>query len=155
MRQIYRAPLVEPLLIGLLVWQATSGLTMFLSRVRRMSASVFDTLQTVSGIYIAVFLMSHLTAVFSTRAAGVDTNWVWLVGRAGNLFAGSSMTVMPHYFIGPLLVFVHVACGVRNVRLARGAPTQAADRLAMAIIALGALVTLTITAGLLGLHVAS
>jgi hypothetical protein len=108
----------------------------------------------MSGIYLFVFLTSHMTAAFSARAANVDTNWLWLVGRAGTL-AGPAMTVVPHYFLGPLMLFTHVACGLRNVRLAGRSSGLLPDRWAAGTIATGAVVASVILAALFGVHVRS
>lgn len=155
LRVVYRSLVGEPLLVALLVVQAASGLALATVRVRDRSTDLFHTLQTTSGVYILVFLFSHLAAAFSARAAGVDTNWVWLVGRAGTLLAYPSLTVVPHYALGPLALFIHVGCGVRTMRLARAGSRQTASRLAVGIITAGGVATVVIMAALFGVHVHS
>lgn len=155
LRSVYRSSVVEPLLVALLIVQAASGLVLARVRVRDRSIDVFHTLQTTSGVYILVFLFSHLAAAFSARAAGIDTNWTWLVGRAGTLLAYPSLTVVPHYLLGPLALFIHVGCGVRTMRLASAQPRQAANRLAIGIIAAGVVASLAIMVALFGVHLRS
>ena len=155
LRTVYRSGTAEPFLVGLIAFQMISGLALVLTRLRITKSGVFDTLQTMSGVYLFVFLMSHMTAAFSARAANVDTNWLWLVGRAGTLLAGPSMTVVPHYFLGPLILFTHVACGLRNVRFAGSGSRLLSDRWAAGMIATGALVGSVIIAALFGVHVRS
>jgi len=155
LRTVYRSGTGEPILVGLLAFQMISGLALLLPRVRINKSGVFDTLQTMSGIYLFVFLTSHMTAAFSARAANVDTNWLWLVGPSGTLLAGPSMTVVPHYFLGPLILFTHVACGLRNVRFAGSGSRLLSDRWAVGMIATGALVGSVILAALFGVHVRS
>ena len=96
-----------------------------------------------------------MTAAFSARAANVDTNWLWLVGPSGTLLAGPRMTVVLHYFLGPLILFTHVACGLRNVRFAGSGSRLLSDRWAVGMIATGALVGSVILAALFGVHVRS
>src|SRR5262249_21220774 len=116
-------------------------------------SGVFDTLQTMSGVYLLVFLTSHVTAAFSARAAHTDTNWLWLVGRAGTLLASPSMTVVPHYFLGPLILFTHVACGLRNVRITSSGSRLLPDRWAAGMITAGVLASIVILAALFGVHI--
>lgn len=155
LRTVYRSGTAEPILVALLAFQMVSGLALVIPRVRLSKSGVFDTLQTMSGIYLFVFLTSHMTAAFSARAANVDTNWLWLVGRAGTLLASPSMTVVPHYFLGPLILFTHVACGLRNVRFAGSGSPLLSNRWATGMIATGALVGCVILAALFGVHVRS
>lgn len=155
LRNVYRSTLLEPLLVALLIVQGASGLVLARVRVRDRSTDLFHTLQTTSGVYILVFLFSHLAAAFSARAAGTDTNWVWLVGRAGTLLAYPSLTVVPHYFLGPLALFVHVGCGLRTMRLAQARPRESATRLAVGVMVAGVIATLVIMAGLFGVHLRS
>ena len=153
LRTVYRSGTAEPILVGLLAFQMISGLALVIPRVRVSKSGVFDTLQTMSGVYLFVFLTSHMTAAFSARVANVDTNWLWLVGRAGTLLASPSMTVVPHYFLGPLILFTHVACGLRNVRFAGSGSPLLSDRWATGMIATGTLVASVILAALFGVHV--
>jgi hypothetical protein len=153
-RTVYRARTVEPILVGLIAFQMVSGLALILPRLRTSKSGVFDTLQSMSGIYLFVFLTSHITAAFSARAANVDTNWLWLVGRAGTL-AGPNMAVVPHYFLGPLVLFTHIACGLRNVRVAGSGSRLISDKWAFGTIATGAVVASVILAALFGVHVRS
>jgi hypothetical protein len=154
LRTVYRARVIEPLLMLLLVVQAASGLALVSSRLRGCTRNIFQALQTASGVYLVIFLVSHVAAAFSARAAGVDPNWVWLVGRSGTLLSSSVLTVVPHYFFGPLALFVHVGCGARNLRLAREASLTSANRLAVALMATGAMASLVILAALSGVHLA-
>jgi hypothetical protein len=152
LRRVYRSMMIEPLLVALLIVQAATGLVLARVRVRDRSTDLFHTLQTTSGVYILVFLFSHVAAAFSARAAGVDTNWVWLVGRAGSLLAYPSLTVVPHYFLGPLALFIHAGCGLRTMRLARGRSRESANRVAVGIMTAGAVASVVIMAALFGVH---
>ena len=130
-----------------------SGLMLFLSRMKTKVSGPFDVLQTTSGVYLGVFLTSHMTAAFAARASGVDTNWLWLTNNGTTMLGNSpNVALLPHYFLGPLMVAIHVACGLRSVLHEHGMRSTG-DRAAGAIIALGTAASLVISAGLLGVHV--
>src|SRR5207253_2192809 len=63
LRRVYRNPVVEPLLVAVVLFQIGSGVVLLWRRTARTS-DLFGTLQTAAAAYLAVFLSSHLTAVF-------------------------------------------------------------------------------------------
>ncbi|MFM7446922.1 MAG: hypothetical protein ACKO2N_24020 [Tabrizicola sp.] len=67
LRQIYRNPVIEALLLTLLALQVGFGLALARQR-RRIS------LQSLAGLYLAGFIVIHLTAVLSARWQGVETD---------------------------------------------------------------------------------
>ena len=153
LRNVYRSGIVEPILVGVIVAQMASGLWLFLARVRVQATSVFDTFQTTSGVYLGVFLVSHMTAAFAARSAHVDPNWHWLTNNGTTMLGNSpNVALLPHYVLGPLLVFVHLACGLRSVLIKRGVPIARVRKVAFALIVLGAATSIVIVAGLLGVH---
>ena len=81
LRRIYRNPVVEPLLVAVVLFQIGSGLVLLWRRTLRAS-DLFGTLQTAAAAYLAVFLSSHLTAVFVLGRAvmKVDTDFAFASG---------------------------------------------------------------------------
>ena len=76
-RQLYRATIFEPLLLTLIGFQVASG-TLLVRRRLRNGSDFFGSLQTMTGVYVGIYFLAHLTAVFGARYAGTDTNWSWL-----------------------------------------------------------------------------
>jgi succinate dehydrogenase/fumarate reductase cytochrome b subunit len=109
LRLIYRQPLVEGVLLGCLLFQMGSGLTLlWRGRGRRRGGVAW--MQAISGGYLALFLLIHVTAVLAGRFQGVDTNlqfaaagmhtppWQWFFG--------------PYYFFAVFALGTHVGCAL-------------------------------------------
>jgi hypothetical protein len=153
-RSIYRTDITQPLLLTLIVFQIVSGLTLVSSRLQQQD-TLLGTLQTMTGIYVAVFFLGHLTAVFAARHAGIDTNWNWLTDNDRGLLSDlSSLRLVGHYWVGPIAIVTHLACGLRALLLQQHAPAARANGLAFGLMALAVVASSAILAGLLGLHIA-
>jgi hypothetical protein len=78
------------------------------------------TLQTMCGAYIGVYFLAHMTAVFAARYAGTDTNWIWLTNNDTTMLVSlSSLRLIAHYWVGPIAIITHLACGLRMALLQR------------------------------------
>lgn len=109
LRLVYRQPLVEGVLLGCVLFQAGSGLTL-LWRGRHQRQGAVAWMQALSGGYLALFLMIHVAAVLVGRSQGVDTNlqfaaagmhqppWQWFFG--------------PYYFLAVTALGTHVGCAL-------------------------------------------
>ena len=74
LRLIYRNVFVETILMIVLVVQIVSGLKLFKSK-RSIKKDLFENLQVLSGLYLAAFLIIHLSAVWGGRLfLKLDTN---------------------------------------------------------------------------------
>jgi hypothetical protein len=106
------------------------------------------------GAYIGVYFLAHMTAVFAARYADVDTNWAWLT-RQNNSMLGSlsNLRLIAHYWVGPIAIVAHVACGLRAVLLQHDVSTATANRLTLALITLGIVASSLIIAALLNVHI--
>lgn len=152
-RLVYRNAVIEPLLITLIAFQIMSGFILVRRRLNRTN-DFFGTLQTMTGIYVGCYFLGHMTAVFSARGAGTDTNWNWLTSDdKGLLFHLSSFSLAGHYWVGPIAIVTHVACGLRMVMLEHGVAERGATRAAWTLIGLGVAGSSVILAGLLGAHI--
>lgn len=154
-RTIYRQPIVEPLLIGLLLFQIGSGVALA-RRWSRLPGDGFRVLQIGSGLYIASFIVTHLnSALIGARLARhVETDWAWASGAPEGLIHDAwNIRLVPHYGWGVFFVLAHLLLGLRQVLVAHAAPLPVVNRLwAGGIVACGA-VALAIMAGLLGLRI--
>lgn len=150
----YRNVIIEPLLLTLIAFQIMSGLVLVRHRLTS-AGDVFGTLQTMTGIYVGIYLLAHMTAAFSARGAGTDTNWNWLTyDDRGLLSHLDSFTLVAHYWAGPIAIITHVACGLRVAMLEHGMSERIGGRLAWGLIGLGVAASSVILAGLLGVHIA-
>lgn len=101
LRPIYRHPIIEALLLAAFAAQAVLGLTLTL-RHRRL------TLQTTSGLYLALFLLIHISAVLLARAQGTDTT---LAFAAAGLHAPAPWPQLfaAYYALAVLALFAHLS----------------------------------------------
>jgi hypothetical protein len=153
-RRVYRDDIVQPILLALIGFQILSGIVLVQSKMR-MPSDVFGTVQTMCGAYIGVYFLAHMTAVFAARYADIDTNWAWLTRNNGSMLGSlSNLRLISHYWVGPIAIVAHVACGLRAVLLQHHVSTAMADHLALALITLGVVASSLITAALLNVHIA-
>jgi hypothetical protein len=66
----------------------------------------------------------------------------------------SNLRLIAHYWVGPIAIVAHVACGLRMVLLRRDILPATANRIALAIIAVGVVTSSVILAALLNVHIA-
>ncbi len=153
-RRVYRDDIVQPMLLTLIGFQILSG-TVLVRRRMRMPSDFLGTVQTMSGVYVGVYFLAHVTAVFAARYAGTDTNWNWLTRPHDSMLVSlSNLRLIAHYWVGPIAIVTHVACGLRMILLQRDTSPAAANRLALALITVGVIISSVILAALLNVHVA-
>jgi succinate dehydrogenase/fumarate reductase cytochrome b subunit len=153
-RRVYRDDIVQPMLLGLIGFQILSGTALVRRRIG-MPSDLLDTLQTMSGVYVGVYFLAHMTAVFAARYTGTDTNWNWLTRPHDSMLVSlSSLRLIAHYWVGPIAIVAHVACGLRMVLLQRDISLAAANRLVLALIAVGVVASSVIVVALLNVHIA-
>ena len=93
LRKLYRNPFAETLLMGAVLVQISTGLGLWRA-LQHQKASNFERLHRWSGLYLAVFLAIHLSAVWGGRLVlGLDTNFYFGV-------AGLNRQKMPYYVLG-------------------------------------------------------
>jgi hypothetical protein len=153
-RRFYRHDIVQPILLALIGFQILSG-TVLVGRRMRMPSDFVGTIQTMSGVYVGVYFLAHVTAVFAARYAGADTNWSWLTRPNDSMLVSlTNLRLIAHYWVGPIAIIAHVACGLRAVLLEHNISMATANRLALALIALGVVASSVILAALLNVHIA-
>lgn len=154
-RHVYRAHLLEPLIVLLFLFQVVSGLVL-LGRATLRPADFFRTVQLVSGGYLLFFILGHMNSVFiyARSFANIQTDWNFAVGApTGLMHDGWNIRLVPHYYLGVFFVLTHLVLGARVVALAHGVPRGRADMLAKAGIALAAIIAFAILTGMAGVHV--
>ncbi|KAA9345839.1 hypothetical protein [Adhaeribacter soli] len=107
LRVFYRNIVAETLLICAVIVQIISGFNLFRTK-RKTATTGFEKLQIWTGLYLAVFFLIHLTAVFSGRHfLHLDTNFYF--GVAGLNSFPYSLFFIPYYGLAILSFFGHVA----------------------------------------------
>ena len=153
-RHVYRNDIVQPLLLALIGFQILSGIVLVRRRMI-MPGDFFGTVQTMCGVYIGVYFLAHMTAVFAARYADVDTNWSWLTRPNDSLLVTLlKLRLIAHYWVGPIAIFAHVSCGLRWVLLQRDVLPATANRIALALIAVGVVTSSVILLALFNVHIA-
>ena len=153
-RNIYRNDFVQPVLLALFIVQLASGY-LVLTRYSTKARDWIGTLLAASGAYLAAFIPSHASAVFIVGRATMkaDTNWWWLTGAPFGLLADAwSVRLIPHYSLAMFLVVAHLSGGLRTVLVGHNVSERKANRMATAMIGLGAVGALMTISGLLGVH---
>jgi hypothetical protein len=110
LRRVYRNPVCEALLLGAVICQIISGLTLL--RKRTAPTDPLDKLQAYSGIYLAFFLAFHTGAVLIGRnVLHLDTNFYFAAAglRSFPLF----LFFIPYYFLAVVSLFSHIGCALR------------------------------------------
>ena len=151
LRHVYRNRWIEPSLIVLLFFQVLSGLVLWRPRTSD-AADFLTTLQTGSGAYLAVYLASHVNSVFVLgRHFGIETDWKWATGAPTGVLADAwNIRLFPHYSLAVFLVIAHLSCGLRVVMQAHQVAPVRRDTITWALIGVGVVVAIAITAALLG-----
>ncbi len=151
LRKWYRSEPVQPVIVGLFVFQTVSGLLLFRYRTS-VEGETVRILQTITGVFLSAFIVSHLSAVFllGRLYSGVDTTFRWAAGAPAGLFNDPwNVRLIPHYSLVPWVVLTHLGLGVRGILLGRGYEPAAANRIVRWFGAGGLAVALLITVALL------
>jgi hypothetical protein len=151
LRLVYRQDIAQTVLIAAVAVQVLTGLTMVWKYYLRR-ATPLRNLQLVSGLYLAVFLVTHLITVFTTRRSGIDTDFVWASHAPGGLLSSlSSVSLLPRYSLAVLAVFVHLACQARW-NLSRLISQSAARSVSYSVMGLGLATTVVVALAASGVH---
>ncbi len=119
LRVIYRNPFVEILLLCAVVVQIITGLRLFWTG-RNKRSSFLDWVQAFSGLYLAFFLVIHVSAVLVERNVfRLDSNFYF--AAAGLLRFPLLLFFVPYYFLSVAAIFTHLGCGLRRAMMARRA----------------------------------
>ena len=109
----------------------------------------------MTAVFVGVYFLAHMTAVFATRHAGTDTNWSWLTRPNDSMLVSlSNPRLIAHYWVGPIAIITHVACGLRMVLLQHDISPPTANRLALALVTVGVVASSVILLALLNVHIA-
>ena len=147
-RVFYRYPAVEITLGVCILNQFLTGIVLLWRSMGNKSADWMKRLQGISGTYMALFFLSHISAVTRTRYLHhVDTNWVWLT--SSNLLTDPwSARLTPYYFLGIVALSLHLACAARYVLLGHEIKESWSNRAFAVIAGTGFVAAIAIMVGL-------
>lgn len=154
-RKVYRAPAIEPVLVGLLLFQVASG-GWLAWRWSALRVDRYRMFQVASGIYLWFFILTHMnSALVSARLIHkTSTDWAWASGAPiGLIHDAWSIRLLPHYALGVFFVLAHLASGLRGVLLAHGANPVVINRAWAGGLMAAALVSAAIVGALCGLRI--
>jgi hypothetical protein len=154
-RMVYRSGVGEPLLVAAMLFQIGTGLYL----AWRWSAApqgLHRTFQVASGAYLSLFILGHMNSVFvyARSFLGIATDWNFAIGApAGLIHDAWNIRLLPHYALGVFFVLSHLASGLRVVLIAHWADRRSANRLWGAGVAISAIISAAIIAGMCGVRI--
>lgn len=152
LRQWYRSEWVEPVLLALMLIMIGTGIPM-VRHYARQRMNAFRIVQTATGVYVGVFICSHVTAILRARYGGVETDWFFASGTSLLNGAPMSSRLIPHYAFGTFFLILHIACGLRVVLVQHGLGKVFANRALYGATSAGVVVVALAMAALLGFHI--
>jgi hypothetical protein len=154
LRVFYRASLVEPLLLaGFLFLILTGGAMAWRFSAREQDG--FRVFQVASGVYLLVFLVSHINAVLvlARTFLGIDSDWNFATGAPTGLLSDAwNIRLVPLYALAVFFALAHPLSSARVVMLAHGMHRDRADSLVVTGGVLAALLAILIVLGMCGLR---
>lgn len=107
LRLVYRNIIVETILLVAVFTQIFSGVKLFLSK-RKVVNGFYEKLQIWSGLYLASFLLIHVSAVLIGRyVLQLDTNFYF--GAAGLNVFPFNLFFIPYYGLAIMAFLGHIA----------------------------------------------
>jgi hypothetical protein len=114
LRHFYRNIFFETILLLAVAIQIYSGLKLFNTKTKNAN-TFFEKLHIWSGLYLAIFFVVHLSAVFAGRLfLHLDTNFYF--GVAGVNHFPTNLFFIPYYSLAILSFFGHVAA-IHNIKM--------------------------------------
>ena len=154
-RVVYRSRMGEPLLVAAMLFQIGTGL--FLAwRWSAAPQGFHRTFQVASGAYLSLYILGHMNSVFiyARSFLGIPTDWNFAIGAPTGLIHDAwNIRLLPHYALGVFFVLSHLASGLRVVLIAHGVDRRAANRLWGAGVAMSAVISAAIIAGMCGVRI--
>lgn len=151
-RIVYRATIVEPLLVAVMLFQVFSGLRLAWTWSDR-EVDRYRMFQIATGVFMSVFILGHMNSVFIYARTWLDipTDWAFAAGLpTGLIYDPWNIRLLPHYALGVFFVLAHLFSGLRVVMLAHKAETLLANRIWKLGILLSFAISVAIICGMTG-----
>jgi succinate dehydrogenase/fumarate reductase cytochrome b subunit len=151
-RKVYRHPIIEMILLTAVCVQIVTGIYLVNTKWGSVE-SIFDLLHIVSGLYMSLFLIVHVTAVLMGRyKLGLDTNLYFGVGYMN--ISPQRYFFIPYYALAITSFFVHMAC-IHKSKMSEYVELSAAQNQSIGIIAFGIIFTMLVITKMVRLHIPS
>ena len=153
-RHVYRAPIIEPLLVCLMLFQVISGLRLAW-RWSAISSDAIRVFQIASGVYLSLFILGHMNSVFiyARTFLQIDTAWDFATGAPiGLIYDAWNIRLVPHYALGVFFVLGHLVSGLRVVLLGHGVNRSTVDTLWKSGLVISAFISAAILCGMCGIR---
>ncbi|MCV9928201.1 hypothetical protein OIU83_11080 [Flavobacterium sp. LS1R49] len=145
LRLFYRNIFIESILLLAVFVQIFSGLKLFKIN-RKIATSSFEKIQIWSGLYLAIFFIIHLSAIFIGRLIlNLDTNFYY--GVAGLNTFPYNLFFIPYYALAILSFFGHIAA-IHNKKMEQSIFGISPHKQSIAILTFGIILTVIIFCGL-------
>ena len=145
LRLFYRNIFIETILLLAVFVQIISGLKLFKSN-RKTATSQFEKLHIWTGLYLAIFFIIHLSAVFGGRLIlDLDTNFYF--GVAGLNSFPLKLFFIPYYGLAILSFFGHIA-SIHSKKMKTNILNLTPKQQAKAILIFGVALTIILFYGL-------
>jgi succinate dehydrogenase/fumarate reductase cytochrome b subunit len=145
LRTIYRNPVIETILLLAVGVQISSGISLF-RKTKSRNQSFFEKLHILTGLYLAFFLIIHVSAVLVGRIyLKLDTNFYF--GAAGINSFPVNLFFIPYYALAIISFFGHIA-SIHSKKMKRSIGILTSEHQAIIILVTGILVTLLLFYGL-------
>jgi hypothetical protein len=131
LRTYYRSSVVEPLILGVLLFIMVSGVMLAWSAARNR-ADRFRAFQIASGVYLLVAITSHVNAVLylARQVLKIDTDWAFAVGApVGMIDDPWSIRLLPYYLVAVFFGVSHPFAGLRVILIKHGVNKVTAGRI--------------------------
>jgi len=154
-RTIYRSPFFESVLVIALLFQVVSGLRLAWNW-SSVGSDNYRIFQVGSGVFLSVFILGHLNAVFvfARTYAGIETGWEFASGDpVGMIHDPWGIRLLPHYAIGVFFIITHLFSGLRVVMLAHNASRSTANAIWWGGAVVGVSISLLIMLGITGVRI--
>jgi succinate dehydrogenase/fumarate reductase cytochrome b subunit len=140
-RKIYRHPVMETILLIAVLTQIISGIRLVAAKWST-ATELFDWLHLLSGLYLALFLIVHVTAVLIGRyKLHLDTNLYYGAGVMN--MHPQKLIFIPYYALAILSFFTHIA-SVHRIKMQELLPLDKVEQHSWIIIGTGMLITFLI-----------
>lgn len=145
LRLFYRNIFIETILLLAVFIQIFSGLTLFKIN-QKIATSTFEKIQVWSGLYLAIFFIIHLSAIFIGRLVlNLDTNFYY--GVAGLNTFPYNLFFIPYYSFAILSFFGHIA-SIHHKKMKQSVFGISPNKQSIAILTFGIILTMVILCGL-------
>ena len=154
-RKVYRAPLIEPLLVLAMLFQIASGFYLAW-RWSDVPVGFHRLFQVASGFYLSAYVLGHMNSVFiyARTYLHIPTDWAFATGAPTGLIHDPwNIRLLPHYALGVFFVLTHLASGLRVVLIAHGVDEAITNQIWAFGAAVSAVIAVAIMAGMCGVRI--